>query len=406
MKGLSVLKKYFVACSLFVSCLLNADALGDILSSKKTLLFEYQLQSNEQKSDKLSKSWIRPIMLEYRKNYTTQFGNRTIDTATFSVSINQPIFKFGGIYYGIKYADALRHANRSSIELQNRKRIGDAVTILFNVKKSKLEQKKLALLLKNDKIDIRQKRDSYTSGLLDSSFLDKAILKKSQDEANLLESQLRILELKEKFSLLSDKNPETLKLPLLKPVTKKVYHTNNIQLQSDKLNATVTRYKQKITWAKYLPTIALQGQYIDGDINPLFTGPNSTLKEQYYTYGFSVSMPLDINTFSDIEESKVEKLKAAVQVLDSEESVDKEYEWIEKSLQFIEQKINLAKKEEKVYQNLYHVTQNLQKIGEKTSLDSATMHNSLQIKKIDKKIYEIDKQLYLLKLYIRMKNVL
>jgi len=41
---------------------------------------------------------MRPVNLEYRKNYTTQFGSRTINTATFSVSINQPIFRFGGIY--------------------------------------------------------------------------------------------------------------------------------------------------------------------------------------------------------------------------------------------------------------------------------------------------------------------
>ena len=383
-----------------------ADALSDILSSNKNLLFDYEFESNELESDKLSNSWMRPVNLEYRKNYTTQFGSRTIDTATFSVSINQPIFRFGGIYYGIKYAEALRHANRSDIALQKRKRIGDAVTILFNLKKSKLEQKKLALLLKNDKIDIRQKRDSYTSGLLDSSFLDKAILKKSQDEANLLESQLRMLELKEKFSLLSNKDPEKLKLPLLKPVSKTTYHAKNIALQRDRERASVASYKQKITWAKYLPTLSLQGQYIDGDINPLFATPNAMLKEHYYTYGFSLSMPLDMNAFSDIEASRVNRLKAAVQVLDTQESVNKEYMWIEKSLQMIDQKIALAQKEEKVYQNLYRVTKNLQKAGEKTSLDSATMYNSLQIKKIDKKIYEIEKQLYLLKLYIRMKHVL
>ena len=62
--------------------------------------------------------------------------------------------------------------------------IGDAISILFNLKKTKLEQEKLKYQIKNDTIDIRQKRDSYDAGLLDSSFLDQAILKKSQDETH------------------------------------------------------------------------------------------------------------------------------------------------------------------------------------------------------------------------------
>jgi len=34
------------------------------------------------------------------------------------------------------------------------------------------------------------------------------------------------------------------------------------------------------------------------------------------------------------------------------------------------------------------------------------MHNSLTIRKIDQQIYKIDKQIRLLKLYVRMENVL
>lgn len=393
-----------ILCSLLSASLLHADELGDILSDNKSLLFEYQFESNELESDKLSKSWVNPVILQYKKNYSTQFKDRTNKIGTFTVMIDQPIFRSGGIYYAIKYSDALRAANNADITLQRRMMIGDAVSILFNLKKTKLEQEKRKLLIKNDTIDIIQKRDSYEAGLLDSSFLDQAILEKSQDEAALLEMELSYLELKQRFSLLSDKEPEGLQLPNLKIMGKEQYSDKNLDLKTDRHRAEVSEYNEKITWAKYLLTVSLQGQYIDGDLNPLFANP--IIQEQYYNYGFSVSMPIDLNSLTDIEASKVEKLRAAVQVLDREVTVEEEYQWIVNSLKVLDKKIVLAQKDEKVYKNLFTLTKNLVQAGEKTSLDADIMHNSLKIRKLDQKIYRIDKQVQLLKLYVRVENVL
>lgn len=398
------LLRFVLCCSLLFGSSVYADELSNILSSNKELLFDYQFKSNELESDKLSKSWLNPVMLRYSRSYSTQFKDRTSNTGRFSVTIDQPIFRFGGIYYAIKYSQALRNANETDLIFQKRQMIGDAVSILFNLKKNRLEQRKMRYLIKNDKIDIRQKRDSYEAGLLDSSFLDQAILKKSQDEASLLELELNLLELKQRFSLLSNKNPNSLRLPVLKLMSKKRYSQQNLELKKDKLRAEQSAYNAKVTTAKYLPTISLQGQYIYGDLNPLYANP--MLQEQYYNYGFSVSMPLDVNSFTDMEASKVEKLMAATQVIDRKETVKQEYQWIHNSLSILDKKIVLAKKDEKVYKNLFRLTKNLAEAGEKTSLDAEIMQNSLQIRKIDQKIYHIDKQVQLLKLYIRVENVL
>ena len=406
MKGLNVLKKLLSVCSIFAMfSLANADELGNILSKNKELLFDYDLKSNELESDMLSKSWINPVKVRYNKDYTTRFKSGRVDTGTFSVFIDQPIFRSGGIYYAIKYSGALRDANRVEIKLQRRQMIGDAVSILFNLKKNRLEQQKMKYLVKNDKIDIRQKKDSYDSGILDSSFLDQAILKKSQDEATLLELELNYLELKQRFSLLSNKSPDKLRLPKLKMMTKSNYKSQNLELKKDVLRAEQSSYNSKVTIAKYLPTVSLQGQYTDGDLNPLF-GSGGGIEERYYNYGFSVSMPLDINSLTDIEASRVEKLRAATQVLDRKDTVDQEYQWIFNSLSILDKKIYLAKKDEKVYKNLLRLTKDLAQVGEKTKLDSDIMSNSLKIRKIDQKIYAIDKQLKMLKLYIRVENVL
>ena len=406
MKDLNVLKKLLVLCSIVFTSTLYADELSSILSENKELLFDYDFKSNELQSDMLSKSWINPVQVRYGKDYTTRFKTGTIDTSTFSVFIDQPIFRSGGIYYAIKYSGALRDANEVQIKLQRRQMIGDAVSILFSLKKNRLEQRKMRFFVKNDKIDIRQKRDSYNAGILDSSFLDQAILKKSQDEANLLELELNYLELKQRFSLLSDRNPKTLKLPKLKMISKKNYTQQNLELKKDVLRAEESSYNAKVTVAKYLPTLSVQGQYTDGDLNPLFGGQNTSLNERYYNYGFSVSMPLDINSFTDIEAAKVEKLRASTQVLDRKDTVNEEYMWIYNSLDILDKKISLARKDEKVYQSLLRLTKDLAQAGEKTSLDADIMSNSLQIRKLDQQIYSIDKQLKLLQLYIRVENVL
>ncbi len=406
MKGSNALKTFFVLCSLGLSSLLYADELGSILSDNKELLFDYQMQSNELESDKLSNSWMNPVRLQYGRNYSTQFGDQTIDTGSYSVVVDQPIFRSGGIYYGIKYAQAFRDANQADIQLQKRTMIGDAVSILFNLKKTKLEQEKMRFQLKNDAIDILQKRESYEAGLLDSSFLDQAILKKSQDETALLEMELTLMELNQRFSLLSDKNPYSLRLPVLKLMSKTKYREANLELKRDRLRAEQSDYNEKVTWAKYLPALSLQGQYTDGDINPLFARPGSLLQEQYYNYGFTVSIPIDINAPSDIELAKVEKLKAAVEVLDKKEQVKEEYNWIENSLGILDKKIALANQDESVFKNLYKLTKNLADAGEKTTYDADVMFNSLQIRKLDQQIYAIDKQIQLLKLYIRVENAI
>ena len=367
-------------------------------------MFEYDLERNELESDKLSNSWINPIMLRYNRNHTTQFAAKTIRTDNYSVSVDQPIFRSGGIYYAIKYADAFRSANRADIKLRRQQMIGDAVSILFQLKQNRLQQRKMRYQIKNDAIDIRQKKDSYNAGLLDSSFLDQAILKKSRDEASLMELELARLELKQRFSLLSDKDPATLKLPKLKLIEKRDYRRKHLELKRDTELAREAEYQTHMTAAKYLPAVSVQGQWLNGDLNPLYVGVGGAIKEEYYNYGLTVSMPLDINSFTDIESSKVARLKAATQVMDRKETVDEEYEWIRNTLHILDRKIALAKKDEKIYANLYRVTKDLAKAGEKTDLDVAVMHNSKMIRKLDQQIYEIDKQIQLLKLYIRVEN--
>lgn len=384
---------------------LYADELGDILSSRKNALFDYQFQSNDLEYDILSKNWINPVSIQYSKTYSEQYSDKTVQTGSFTIGIDQPIFKSGGIYYAIKYAEALHDANAADIILQKHQMIGNAVAQLFLIKKLKLQQNKLAYLIKNDEIDIRQKRESYEAGLLDSSFLDQALLQRNVDETSLLETEISLMQAKKDFALLSDKDPESLRLPRLKLIAASEFKGANLELARERLREKEKAYNAKMTWAKYLPTVSLQGRYTDGDNNP-YSYSSIPLEERYYNYGFTISIPIDINSLSEVEAAKVARLKAATEVIDRQNTIDEEYNQVSQNLHIIDKKIQLAQKDEKLYQNLYLLTRNLEKAGEKTSYDTAMMKNSLEIKKLDQKIYETDKQTELLKLYLKVENAL
>ncbi len=407
MKGSRDLKKHSIVSSLLlvatVGTMLHSDELAQLLSKEKQDIFRYQESSNTLQSDMLQRSWIQPIRLQYRKNYTTQFVGDTINTSNYSIMIDQPIFKSGGIFYSIKYADALRGANATQIQIRKREMIGNAVNILYNFKKIKLQQEKLRLLIKNDEIDIKLKSDSYEAGILDSSFLDQAIIKRNRDETDLLVLELQLEKFKSDFAFLSDKDPDRLKLPNLKLIGEKEYKDEHLALKGDKLIAKEKGYLSKMTWAKYLPELSVQGQYIKGDLNPLFANPN--LRDEYTNYSVTVSVPININSLTDVEASKVAYMEASTQVIDQKKRVGLEYQTTLNNLRIINKKIALDHKDEKLYQRLYSVTKNLEIAGEKTSYETELMHNSLMTKKLDQQIHKIDKQLQLLSLYIKVNDV-
>jgi len=400
MRGLSVLKKLFLLYSVIgifgVGSISAQSELQNYLTNEKNLIFNLQEYKNQLEADKLSTSWISPIMLSYQENWTTQPLAGTQSSTAFSIGIDQPIFKSGGIYYAIKFSQALRAANSQDIAIQKRQLIGQAIDILYSIKKANLQLQKLRLMVQNDRIDIETKQESYDAGILDSSFLDQAILKRNMDESSMLDIELTIAKLKNSFRMLSKKNPNRLKTPKLKLISLRNYQNKNMNLAVKELRALEKEYSSKITWTKYLPTISVNAQHFDTNKNIV------GMKQDYSTYGFRISMPININTFTDIESSRVSHMQSVVELQDSKRSVKLEYNLIRKSINIIDRRISLAKKDEALYRSLYNRTKDLVKAGEKTDQDSQTMLNSLRIKKLDRQIYYIDKQRQLLSLYIKV----
>ncbi|MBL0721294.1 MAG: TolC family protein [Sulfurovum sp.] len=386
---------------LFSLSLFGSD-LGDILSPTKRDIFNYKDRINELESSKLESSWVNPLRLRYSKNYTEQFADDRISTGSYSVVIDQPIFKSGGIFWSVKYANTSKDANGLDIEIARRKMVGEAVNILFRIKQLELKDKKTLLLIRNDDIDIKLKADSYEAGILDSSFLDQAIIKRNADETARLALQMDMERLLSNFASLSDKNPKSFVIPKLKLFNKDIYTKNHLELRSTKLRRDEKELLSKMIWTRYLPEVSLQGQYSGGDGNPIFQNPN--MNDEYFSYGVSVSMPININSIDDIESGKVAFLEASTIEIDSRRNVDLEYDLIIKSLELIDRKIDLDKKDAALYKRLYSVISNLAKAGEKTAYDVEIMKNSMDIKMLDQEIHKIDKQIQLLNMYIKVNS--
>ncbi|CAA6824284.1 MAG: Unknown protein [uncultured Sulfurovum sp.] len=405
MKDLNVLKKLFLLSSFLFVSLQAENELSDVLSSDKSELLKYQNEQNSVQSNQLENSWINPVVLQYSKNYSTQFGE-TIDTQQFIISVDQPIFKMGGIWSAIKYAKALGQANSLDIELQKRQLISQALTILFNLKKSKYQLEKLELSIKNDNLDIQIQKESYEEGLSNRTLYDQAMLKRNQDITSKLELALSITKLENDFSLLSDSSPYALKLPNFGMIDQERYIAEQLELQRDTLRVEEKKHNKFMTLSQYLPEVSVTGRYTNEDLNPLFAGPGSSLKREYFNYGFKVTLPLSVNSFDDVQNSKIAYLNAQTTLNEKKKIVANNFKLSQKRLEIIDKKIALSMDDERHYQSMLVTAEDLEKLGDQTGLDTEIVANSVGIRALDQEIYKIDAQLELLGLYVNVADAL
>lgn len=405
MKDLNVLKRHLILFSCFSTLLSAENELSNVLSADRNQLIEQQSQQNGVQSKQLENAWINPIVLQYSKNYSTQFGD-TIDTQQFVVSVDQPIFKMGGIWSAIKYAKALGEANALDIELQKRALISQTLTILFNLKKSKYQLEKLELTIENDQLDIQIQKESYEEGLSNRTLYDQALLKQNQDMTSKLELELSITKLENDFSLLSDSNPYSLSLPNFGMIEKERYMQEQLELQRDTLRVKEKKENKFMTLTKYLPEVSVTGRYINEDLNPLFARPGSSLNREYFNYGFKVTLPINVNSLNDIQNSKIDYLNAKINLTEKKKSIANHFKLVQKQLEIIDKKIALSQEDAQHYLSMLTTAQDLERIGDRTSLDTKIVANSVKIREIDQEIYKIDAQLELLGLYINVADAI
>jgi len=165
-------------------------------------------------------------------------------------------------------------------------------------------------------------------------------------------------------------------------------------------------YNKNVTISKYLPTVSVTAGYNWDKTENQQLGNITTFSGEtdYYNYGVRASMPLDINTFVDIESSKIEYLKSQINIKDKERELKALFEQVMQNIKNYDKKRTLSLENRDIYSKLLDDTQRLFDAGYKTQYDVDLLTNSVEISEIDLRVFEIDKQLELLTLYEMYKN--
>jgi outer membrane protein TolC len=401
---MKALKLSLLPCLLY-SSLAFADEndfdLDKYISKYKQEEFNYDYQKSEAESSKLRDSWIAPVRINYSYSRSNPYVGEQINQNA-AIRIDQPIFQSGGIYYGIKFAKASKLYNDYSIDVAKKKMIKETVATLMQIKQLVLKEQKQKLQIKNSDINLLQKKEEYLSGQLDSGFLDNAIIQRNIVKSALYDIETSKAKLISKFESLSDLDYKNLSIPHLKLISDDEFLKNNIVLKQRKSEVQKTRYAQNVRIAKYLPSINFTAGYNWNKNENRTLGQGFRLPDDeisYYDYGIKLSLPIDINTFRDVESARVDYLKSKVLQKDKERELNALYEQVIQNIENFDKKIELSKENIVLYSKLLDDTKELFKAGYKTQYDVDTLKNSLEIQKLDKKIYDIDKQLELLNLY-------
>lgn len=406
MKGLYVLKKRWLLYSLLsVTSLWGEDTL---LSTLKEEQFRLDTVKASLQSDSLRDSWLQPIQLRYSYGKSDQYdGDSTTQNA--SVSIDQPIFRSGGIYYGIKFSEASRRYSNLSIQAARQKLIKEAVSLLMQIRQSDLRIAKQELLIANSVLNLELKTESYLHGELDSGFLDNAIIEKNTLTQNLYDMQTLKERLISAYESISDAPYATTEIPTLALIDSERFESEAIDLQMAQSENEKNRWNANVTRAKYLPQVSVNAAYNWNKIeNPAFAGSVMPIlaESRYTTYGLSASMPLDFNEFRDMEAARIETLKSGVKIADKRRELHSLYQQVRQNLMNSDKKIALARQNQMLYEKLLGDTRELFKAGYKTEYDVNILSNSAKIQNIETQIIDVDRQLELLNLYEKVNSAI
>ena len=382
----------------------NNISLDDYISVNKKEQFNFDYQKNEAENSKLRDSWIAPLNLNYSYSTRNPNGGDTIykdsaaDTSqSAAIKMDQPIFRSGGIYYGIKYANALRKYSDYSVDVAKRKMIKDAISLLMQIKQSAFRIERQKLQIKNSEINLAQNKEQYLNGQLDSGFLDNAIIERNFVIQNLYDIETSQQRLISSFSALSDLEYENVTIPHLELLNKEEFLKHNIVLKMADSQIEKDGYNKNVTIAKYLPSVSITAGYNWSKSDSPFTfGPT---EREYYDYGFRANMPININTFRDIESTRIDYLKSGLVKADNRVQLNALFEQVIQNIDNLNKKKALSIENREIYSKLLKDTKDLYGAGYKTEYDVNLLQNSVEISEIDSKIYEMDKQLELLTLY-------
>ena len=353
------------------------------LSSQKQEILNLKRQQIENDIQSAKNSWITPINLSATTSKNSGTAQNSYEIQSSSINWNQDLFRSGGIYYTIKGANATGAANLLGVDIQEATFLKQIYTYKAQILRDTLLLQQDRLTLKNSDIDLLMIKAKYKAGLADITQLNQTTLSRDTARTNLITAKNALLsETYELKKLINDENIETILIPEIPLLTLDEYLQNNLELlQYDKQNeAEEASWKTKRS--SYLPKLTFNGSYgvekYDGNI--------MTYNGTAYNYGVTLSMPLDINTQSSLESSRLQYLQSKSSQSDRKMELKEQYAEHLNNIQDFKEKIGVADEMTQMYSELFTFTKQQVITGFKSKYDLESLGNSLQIQTLEKKI--------------------
>lgn len=366
-----------------------------ILSPDRLELFDLSKKQADENAAKLKKDWINPITYKLSK---TQ--NEDHNPLKSIISVNQPIFKSGGIYQAILYANSIEKYSHLDIDIQKKNMIKDATKLLFEIHKINHTLKKQELLIANANLDILRKREQVLNGIIDASFLDNAILDANTKKNVLAELHHQKNELIHSFNTIASGSYEQFDLPEFSLIENQNYIDNNLNILKIKEDMASKNHFSLMTITKYLPTINFTYDYTkyhdyDNDLE-------IKNKENRELMGLNLTVPFDFRTSNDIQSSRIDYLKSRISLNNTILEEENFYKTKLSKIQMIDSKKSIANEDYKLYNSLLEDITQAANAGLNSFADVETLVNSKKIKSFDIQILELERQIELLEIYAKV----
>ncbi|RAX56629.1 hypothetical protein CCZ01_08970 [Helicobacter monodelphidis] len=385
--------------TLFCLPLLAQKEADYYLSRIQKEAFYLERQANKAQSSILRLKNISPLEVGFQDSYNYAYSP-ALKSRGYYIGITQPIFKSGGIFSSIYYANLNEAYNEKNIILQERSKIIDAMRLLFNLKKLELEVQQQHLLIENAGIDVLQKQEQFNAGFIDSSTLNNAILDRNQAKKQAIVLQNNFNSYRFELHKVSDLDYRNARLPTFQWLKEDEFLNQNLQVavaQADYQQKGVQYYE---SISQFLPQISLNARYNKdlGDVmnmNPAFEMANS-----YTTFTLTFSLPLfDVGIYDKIQAAKIEQLKSALNI--SQIKREQRSLWTKQvqDKNLIEQKRQIAKEDLNLYESLLTDSLGRMRVGDLTNYDVKVMENSKEIRSLELQILDYEEQILFLDLY-------
>lgn len=392
----------------FLGCATLSAATLDptLLNHDQASSFSLQTKKVQAEAGKLAGAWINPIKMSYGGSFKKQFGYNQ-ESYSGAVSINQPIFKSGGIWFAINYASATEYYNKLGIKLQKKSVIKEVVSMMMTLRKLDLSIKKMQLQIQDAKATFLDNQEQNTAGEVDEAIVNLQAIALNNLELMYLDLLNQKAGFIQKLSIFSDANYKTVTLPVLTLVSNKKFLEKSYEVKQAIANNSVKSSYRNMMIAKYLPTFNVTASYnysksVNQAFGEKFTIPDS--ETNFANVGFSLSMIVDVNAFRDVQSAQVDLLKSSVTLSQKQKEMNTFYTMVVTKVQNIDKKIALSQENEKLYAKVLSKTQQAFKSGDTSILAVQKSEHQLAMKKLDTQSYSIDKQLELLALYEKISD--